>query len=335
MENTKKQGFCIGAIFPALYAVLYFVSSLPEFSFIVLLQGILLMAICILLFMKKQNRGLIVLVCIYALLILITLDTPYSLGGNISSLFKSVAWILIAFGIVGTHGIDEAFADKLRVFYIMFFVFSIVTAVLDVVFWSTPVMLLYGIGLILVGAWIFPPFKEMPIPTRNKYYSPHESYVVYESSYDYFVSMGKHICLLFFTAGIWFMIWIYKATKFGNFAKGEEEKNPTASLLLFLFVPFYSIYWTYKTAQRIDAIAQEKGLQSDLGTICLILSIFVPIVPPILMQEKINSAVTAHKAPAKAEDSGIDNLEKYKDLLDKGVITQEEFDAKKKQILGL
>lgn len=33
--------------------------------------------------------------------------------------------------------------------------------------------------------------------------------------------------------------------------------------------------------------------------------------------------------------SQADELGKYKDLLDKGVITQEEFDAKKKQLLGL
>lgn len=33
--------------------------------------------------------------------------------------------------------------------------------------------------------------------------------------------------------------------------------------------------------------------------------------------------------------SGADELKKYKDLLDDGVISQEEFDAKKKQILGL
>ena len=33
--------------------------------------------------------------------------------------------------------------------------------------------------------------------------------------------------------------------------------------------------------------------------------------------------------------SNTDELKKYKDLLDSGVITQEEFDAKKKQILGL
>ncbi|MBE6762713.1 MAG: SHOCT domain-containing protein [Ruminococcaceae bacterium] len=33
--------------------------------------------------------------------------------------------------------------------------------------------------------------------------------------------------------------------------------------------------------------------------------------------------------------SGADELKKYKDLLDNGVISQEEFDAKKKQLLGL
>lgn len=35
------------------------------------------------------------------------------------------------------------------------------------------------------------------------------------------------------------------------------------------------------------------------------------------------------------EISNADELKKYKDLLDSGVITQEEFDLKKKQLLGL
>lgn len=35
------------------------------------------------------------------------------------------------------------------------------------------------------------------------------------------------------------------------------------------------------------------------------------------------------------KQSDADELKKYKDLLDSGIITQEEFDAKKKQILGL
>ncbi len=35
------------------------------------------------------------------------------------------------------------------------------------------------------------------------------------------------------------------------------------------------------------------------------------------------------------KQSNADELKKYKDLLDSGIITQEEFDAKKKQLLGL
>ena len=48
-------------------------------------------------------------------------------------------------------------------------------------------------------------------------------------------------------------------------------------------------------------------------------------------QEKADSSVSA-TAPKNDE---ADQLKKYKDLLDSGVITQEEFDAKKKQLLGL
>ena len=48
-------------------------------------------------------------------------------------------------------------------------------------------------------------------------------------------------------------------------------------------------------------------------------------------QEKVNATVAA-VAPKSDE---ADQLKKYKDLLDSGVITQEEFDAKKKQLLGL
>lgn len=48
-------------------------------------------------------------------------------------------------------------------------------------------------------------------------------------------------------------------------------------------------------------------------------------------QEKVNATVAA--AAPKSDET--DQLKKYKDLLDGGVITQEEFDAKKKQLLGL
>ena len=156
---------------------------------------------------------------------------------------------------------------------------------------------------------------------------------------EHFVSLGKHICLLLFTFGIWYLIWIYKATKYSNFVKDEQERKPSTALLLYIFVPFYSFYWTYKTAQRIDKIAKERNVQSDIATMCLVLAIFVPILPPIFMQDKINQAIkgeTADNTSSKDNNiSDIEALEKYKELLDKGIITQEEFDAKKKQLLGL
>ena len=51
----------------------------------------------------------------------------------------------------------------------------------------------------------------------------------------------------------------------------------------------------------------------------------------IARQQKKESVIT--KVEAKVDET--EQLTKYKDLLDKGVITQEEFDAKKKQLLGL
>ena len=117
--------------------------------------------------------------------------------------------------------------------------------------------------------------------------------------------------------------------------------------MLCLFVPFYSIYWVYKSAQRIDKLAALKGVRSDLSTICLILAIFIGIIPPILMQDKINEIITTGNGATHSEQHTVqavspqvnfgaaEELKTYKELLDSGVITQEEFDAKKKQLLNL
>ena len=104
-----------------------------------------------------------------------------------------------------------------------------------------------------------------------------------------------------------------------------------------MFVPFYSIYWTYKTALRVDEIAKEHGISSDLGTVCVVLAFFVGFVPPILIQDKINSIVISNSKPMQKKDFlyNAEAIAKYKDLLDKGIITQEEFEAKKKELLAL
>ena len=51
----------------------------------------------------------------------------------------------------------------------------------------------------------------------------------------------------------------------------------------------------------------------------------------VLRQDKVASTVIK----PEIQHSNADELKKFKDLLDSGIITQEEFDAKKKQLLGL
>lgn len=170
---------------------------------------------------------------------------------------------------------------------------------------------------------------------------------------DGYIGMAQHVLLLLLTCGIWLYVWIYRTTGYLNRLEDEEPQNPTTKLLLCMFVPFYFIYWMYKNAQRLDKLAAQNGVASDLTTLCLILAIFVPIIPPILMQDKINAiaagggtpstAGTAQQqpsrpAPSRPAAAGIgaaEELKAYKELLDSGAITQEEFDAKKRQILGL
>lgn len=156
---------------------------------------------------------------------------------------------------------------------------------------------------------------------------------------DYYCGLLKHILLLLFTFGIWQCLWIYRTTRFTNRLENEPEMSPGVQLLLYLFVPFYSYYWTYKCAKRIDGVSRANGLGSDLAVLCLILAIFIGILPPILMQEQINTIVGVQRGTVRVKSAGASGVEaelrKYQELLSKGLITQEEYEAKRKQLLGL
>ena len=53
------------------------------------------------------------------------------------------------------------------------------------------------------------------------------------------------------------------------------------------------------------------------------------------LSEEEFKAAQAPAAQAAPASSPMDELKKLKELLDMGIVTQEEFDAKKKQLLGL
>lgn len=54
-----------------------------------------------------------------------------------------------------------------------------------------------------------------------------------------------------------------------------------------------------------------------------------------LLTQRQGKPVVASEPKQEIHQSSADELKKYKELLDSGIITQEEFDAKKKQLLGL
>ena len=95
----------------------------------------------------------------------------------------------------------------------------------------------------------------------------------------------------------------------------------------------------------IGCIASQIALHGKVSgdNIAFALEDFVLIASPILLAcivlENVPQAQTTKtvKQPPKTakSDNRIEELTKLKDLLDTGVITQEEFDAKKKQLLGL
>lgn len=225
-------------------------------------------------------------------------------------------------------------------------------------------LLLNVLGLLLAMLWVVnsDAFAQKTAnasdPGQPESAAPASGTAATAESTAYF-NLGMHVVLLLLTFGVWYLIWIYRMTGYLNRVEDEQPRNPTNQLLLCIFVPFYTIWWVYQSAQRIDKLAAAKGIASDLSTLCLILAIFVGVVPPILMQDKINAIVTTDGAPDQSADcaqtqtagrapvrqqaaassnTDVDTaeaLKTYKELLDSGVLTQEEFDAKKKQLLGL
>ncbi len=342
-ETNQKLKFPIGAIFliasRALWLIPNFLhlSSIPVFNWLffagILATGIL--ALC-----KKRGIALAIplavagLSKIFAIIDLLIKIPIWNLSTDMikNNIISPIVDLLFIASVILIALLKLLKGNKKIFLYILYATFAISVVGGSGLFYIPNILFL--IGCLLLGMYLANPYQKPKAPK-----TPASNGAPEVVANEYYISLGKHVCLLLFTFGVWNFMWIYKITRYTNLAKGEEERDPTKKLLLCIFVPFYSIYWTYKTALRVDSIAKEHGVSSDLSTICLILAIFVGFVPPILLQDKINGILTAAPAPVtEAKKDTLDNievLEKYKELFDKGIITQEEFDAKKKELLDL
>jgi len=109
---------------------------------------------------------------------------------------------------------------------------------------------------------------------------------------------------------------------YGKVALGKRVDLPVDSVSATALVPLFEGISVSTSSGRISFLAIKNADE------------IYKVISDLLIerqQEKAN-AVAATAVPQSDE---ADQLKKYKELLDGGVITQEEFDAKKKQLLGL
>lgn len=175
-----------------------------------------------------------------------------------------------------------------------------------------------------------------------------------DPTYGY-MDMSLHVLLLLLTCGIYLLVWVYKTTTYAY----KDDSKSAINLLLFMFIPFYSIYWFYQISKLIDEEGYKKGIKSEICTICTILAIVCPIIAPLLIQNKINTLVemnmgknmnysqtnysdtyssnnNANPNPSQETKRNIpEEIKAYKELLDEGAITKEEYEQKKKELLKL
>ena len=128
-----------------------------------------------------------------------------------------------------------------------------------------------------------------------------------------YCGMAKHVLLLLFTFLIWYFIWIYRTTKHLNALRDEPPRNPTTKLLLCMFVPFYAVYWAYKSGQRADRLAAQRGIPSNISAACLVCAIFIPFVMAIILQNKINAiaAPGGFAPPPQRQNPGAQGFAPY------------------------
>lgn len=107
-------------------------------------------------------------------------------------------------------------------------------------------------------------------------------------TYKKYQGIGKHIFLSIITFGIWQFIWVFHVTKNLNGEDGTECRKPVKELLLYMFLPFYSVYWTYKTAGYIDIYAKNNGKDSNIKILAFVFSCFNTLISSVLIQNIIN-----------------------------------------------
>ncbi len=100
-------------------------------------------------------------------------------------------------------------------------------------------------------------------------------------------SLFKHLMLLIFTFGIYRLIWIARTTRFLN--QGTlKKRDPIMCAGLSVFIPFYSLYWAYRTALAVDGLGEKKDGFISMAGLSVLLCFACPFASDVYLQGKIN-----------------------------------------------
>ena len=138
----------------------------------------------------------------------------------------------------------------------------------------------------------------------------------------------KILAPLFFCISLWAIFFTEIAVTdkrvYGKTMFGQRVDLPIDSISSVGFGAFHGIYVGTSSGKiSFSLILNNKEIHKAINDLL------------INRQEKNNFSTVVERNKTVNLTSNADELKKYKDLLDSGVISQEEFDAKKKQILGL
>lgn len=111
--------------------------------------------------------------------------------------------------------------------------------------------------------------------------------------------LAIHVILVALLGVLWLWPWIYQTGYNLKQLSKEYRRTPAGQLLLFIFIPFYSQYWFYKSGQIISDYAQRRGLQVYIGGLCCILSMFSAPIASIVMQMEMNKIEDFEKERAE------------------------------------
>jgi len=159
-------------------------------------------------------------------------------------------------------------------------------------------------------------------------------------------NIALNIILSIVTFGIYFYVWIYKIAKTLKNVNPNSQ-DPAVSVILAIFVPFYTIYWLYKISSDMNDLYQKRNGQEAISVILIVLfSVFsLSLISLVLIEDSLSTSVlkmkngdpifvkpTQSNSPTNTNDI-FKQIELLSELYKKGAISEQEYLNKKEELL--